>query len=865
MNTLRYSACSKRLRPLFLVVVLAAILLTANNALQAEDWVPLWTIANLSEGRSYLSATSAGGKVFFGGGYEGLGDYLDVVDIYDSATDTWSTTNLSVARGDLSATSAGGKVFFGGGYDGSSYSDVVDIYHTAMGTWSTTNLSQKRMYLSAASAGGKVFFGGGVSSSGYSDVVDIYDTAMDTWSTANLSQGRCSLSATSSGGKVFFGGGSGSSGYSDVVDIYDTATDTWSTANLSVARESLSATSAGGKVFFGGGGGYSGSGFFSDVVDIYDTATDTWSTANLSQARCYLSATSTMGKVFFAGGYSGSGIYNDAVDIYDTATDTWSTTNLSQARCDLSATSVVNQAFFGGGTPSLSSVVDIYSVQNYGTITSSQVWALVDQTTVAGRMQLNSPGSLELATFNLDAGSMSGDAPIDLGTGTLTVGADDSPSTTYSGVISGSGSLVKTGSGTLVLTGSSYVGGMTITASDGTLEIGDANSYTGFSTDGTLEITAPTARMVLHSKGFIDLGPLTSLEGGTLAAPNGVSLGIGDNVVLSGSVEAKIAAGYASIIDADDTLTIGDTNAYDGFTSDGVLYVNDNTVTINDKNEAVLGSLTEIGYGRLAGTLAAPNGLLVEFGKNIVGYGTVDTPNDAAKPLMNNGTIVGNSGSEQITLNGYVKGVGTFSDVVFAGTYSPGLSPADVMVSDIAFTDASTLNMELGGMNPGSEYDVLHATGSIDLDGTLEMSLINGFTPSIGNTFTIMTFDSVSGEFDTYQNMLLGNGLFLEPTFTPSTMVLIVKHAIDGDANVDGTVDVSDLGILATNYGTGGGHVWEQADFNGDGFVDVSDLGILATNYGSGTVDQSVPEPSTFVGLLPLCLVGLSALARRKC
>jgi hypothetical protein len=59
--------------------------------------------------------------------------------------------------------------------------------------------------------------------------------------------------------------------------------------------------------------------------------------------------------------------------------------------------------------------------------------------------------------------------------------------------------------------------------------------------------------------------------------------------------------------------------------------------------------------------------------------------------------------------------------------------------------------------------------------------------------------------------------------------------AIPGDANKDGKVDVSDLGILAANYGVTSGATWSTGDFNGDGKVDVSDLGILAANYGTGT------------------------------
>ena len=100
-----------------------------------------------------------------------------------------------------------------------------------------------------------------------------------------------------------------------------------------------------------------------------------------------------------------------------------------------------------------------------------------------------------------------------------------------------------------------------------------------------------------------------------------------------------------------------------------------------------------------------------------------------------------------------------------------------------------------------------------------------------------------------------------------SHTVLTVDTAMGGDANGDGHVNVSDLGVLATNYGATGGAEWDDGDFTGDGIVDVDDLGILATNYDNsieGTTNQAVPEPSAFVGLQILCLAGLLACPRRK-
>jgi hypothetical protein len=78
-----------------------------------------------------------------------------------------------------------------------------------------------------------------------------------------------------------------------------------------------------------------------------------------------------------------------------------------------------------------------------------------------------------------------------------------------------------------------------------------------------------------------------------------------------------------------------------------------------------------------------------------------------------------------------------------------------------------------------------------------------------------------------------------------------LKYTFGGDANLDGQVDVTDLGALATNWQQSG--VWTAGDFNYDGLVDVSDLGILATNWQAGVAgagsSQSLAEALASVGL----------------
>ncbi len=82
------------------------------------------------------------------------------------------------------------------------------------------------------------------------------------------------------------------------------------------------------------------------------------------------------------------------------------------------------------------------------------------------------------------------------------------------------------------------------------------------------------------------------------------------------------------------------------------------------------------------------------------------------------------------------------------------------------------------------------------------------------------------------------------------------------DANLDGTVDVLDLSILATNYGTFPGTLgWTMADFNNDGSVNVLDLSILASNYSLTTAPSVVVPESASILLLA---IGATALLRRN-
>jgi hypothetical protein len=81
---------------------------------------------------------------------------------------------------------------------------------------------------------------------------------------------------------------------------------------------------------------------------------------------------------------------------------------------------------------------------------------------------------------------------------------------------------------------------------------------------------------------------------------------------------------------------------------------------------------------------------------------------------------------------------------------------------------------------------------------------------------------------------------------------IIVRHTLLGDANLDRSVDVADLGILASNW-QGSDRTFGQGDFNYDSVVDVADLGLAATNW-----QKNLPQPSA-----PQSVLGFPSKSRR--
>ncbi len=80
----------------------------------------------------------------------------------------------------------------------------------------------------------------------------------------------------------------------------------------------------------------------------------------------------------------------------------------------------------------------------------------------------------------------------------------------------------------------------------------------------------------------------------------------------------------------------------------------------------------------------------------------------------------------------------------------------------------------------------------------------------------------------------LGGSLYFSAlTSGLERMPFVLSYAtpLPGDANFDGSVNLSDFGVLKAHFGEPGSH--EDGDFNADGRIDLSDFGILKQNFGA--------------------------------
>ena len=228
-------------------------------------------------------------------------------------------------------------------------------------------------------------------------------------------------------------------------------------------------------------------------------------------------------------------------------------------------------------------------------------------------------------------------------------------------------------------------------------------------------------------------------------------------------------------------------------------------------------------------------------------------------------------------LAGPVRGAASFAGsgaVTFADLYAPGDSPAEVtFAGDFLLNSTATLEIELGGTTPASEYDRLVIAGTASLAGTLDVSLIDAggglFAPSAGDTFDIVTTAGglLGTTFDTELLPPLDTGLTWSVDYTPTQVrLLVLASTLPSDFNGDGVVDGEDFLAWQGNFGTTSGASRADGDADGDGDVDGQDFLVWQSQFGTTAGGgeggrQAIPEPGSAVLLVAASLLTIGRRA----
>jgi hypothetical protein len=313
-----------------------------------------------------------------------------------------------------------------------------------------------------------------------------------------------------------------------------------------------------------------------------------------------------------------------------------------------------------------------------------------------------------------------------LNSSTAAFALDQSTGSTFfdltSSTLNGPGILTNVAGNTLTLRGSTI--GATLVNQGTLLAAGTSTLSGGLTNTGLLRVfgyggqgganLSVTAAGGFTNAGAIELTDSNATYGATLKVSGGTLVNA-TGATIDFALGANGTRTLDAMLDNKGTVTVNRDAILSGtspaHTNSGVMKVTNGNLTVqpggaNPTFTNLAGGSIDIGVGK---TLRFTTGAVSNTaGALIDGFGTLD-----------------------------VSAPATFTN---DGIFAPGTSPGALAIKGtVLFTVNGTYNAEIGGTTPGTQYDQLLVTGSATWAGNLNVTLINGFTPTTGQQFILAT------------------------------------------------------------------------------------------------------------------------------
>jgi hypothetical protein len=127
------------------------------------------------------------------------------------------------------------------------------------------------------------------------------------------------------------------------------------------------------------------------------------------------------------------------------------------------------------------------------------------------------------------------------------------------------------------------------------------------------------------------------------------------------------------------------------------------------------------------------------------------------------------------------------------GKIAPGASPGTLNINrsgagsvTIPWAATSSFDVEVGGDLAGTGYDQLIVEDPVTLDGTLNISVINGYQPQPGRRYVVVTFPSRTGTFSSVTGLDYGVGQMWAVAYSDTDVVLLAMDQTWSRALPDG-------------------------------------------------------------------------------